>query len=289
MANNYGIRNANKLEHGIHYSDKTDTYYVNLGKCKTHSFPTYEDAKKFRDEIYEERAKLKTEKVKALLRKNEIDEIEQGRPYPYNAMEACSVPLENQDEEYFLSLLKCLTERELTCFEHYFEKGMTLAEVGKEFGVGRERIRQIVSKASRKLAVRMARREKEQELELKHLALVEDMKALNGYREQLVELFKEKGIYTKEMEIEFGSITTSEHRGKLNITILEKDIEDLDLSVRTNNVLRRAGVKNVDELICHTEDEVRHIRNMGKKSFKEIQDKLNKLGLSLKDEGGNGK
>lgn len=59
-------------------------------------------------------------------------------------------------------------------------------------------------------------------------------------------------------------------------------IEDLDLSVRSYNCLKRAGIQTVDELTQKTEDEMMRVRNLGKKSLKEVKDKLNELGLGFK-------
>ena len=59
-------------------------------------------------------------------------------------------------------------------------------------------------------------------------------------------------------------------------------IEDLDLSVRSYNCLKRAGIQTVDELTQKTEDEMMRARNLGKKSLKEVKDKLIELGLGFK-------
>lgn len=59
-------------------------------------------------------------------------------------------------------------------------------------------------------------------------------------------------------------------------------IEDLDLSVRSYNCLKRAGIQTVEELTLKTEDEMMRIRNLGKKSLKEVRDKLHELGLGFK-------
>ena len=59
-------------------------------------------------------------------------------------------------------------------------------------------------------------------------------------------------------------------------------IEDLDLSVRSYNCLKRAGIQTVDELTQKTEDEMMRVRNLGKKSLKEVKDKLIELGMSFK-------
>lgn len=59
-------------------------------------------------------------------------------------------------------------------------------------------------------------------------------------------------------------------------------IEDLDLSVRSYNCLKRAGIQTVDELCQKTEDEMMRVRNLGKKSMKEVKDKIEELGLHFK-------
>lgn len=60
-------------------------------------------------------------------------------------------------------------------------------------------------------------------------------------------------------------------------------IEDLDLSVRSYNCLKRAGIANVRELTQKTEAEMMKVRNLGKKSLKEVKDKLEEKGLGFKE------
>ena len=63
---------------------------------------------------------------------------------------------------------------------------------------------------------------------------------------------------------------------------LETTIEELDLSVRSFNCLKRANINTVEDLINKTEDEMMKVRNLGRKSLDEVIDKLNKLGFSLR-------
>ncbi len=63
---------------------------------------------------------------------------------------------------------------------------------------------------------------------------------------------------------------------------LEMTIEDLELSVRSFNCLKRAGINTVSELVQKTEDEMIKVRNLGKKSLEEVESKLTELNLSLK-------
>ena len=62
----------------------------------------------------------------------------------------------------------------------------------------------------------------------------------------------------------------------------DKKIEELDISVRSYNCLKRAGIQTLHELANKSEDEVLKLRSLGKKSFKEIKDKLKELGLNFR-------
>jgi DNA-directed RNA polymerase subunit alpha len=64
--------------------------------------------------------------------------------------------------------------------------------------------------------------------------------------------------------------------------ILEMNIEELDLSVRSYNCLKRAGINTVQELIKKTPEDMMKVRNLGKKSLAEVEGKLAELGLSLR-------
>ena len=63
--------------------------------------------------------------------------------------------------------------------------------------------------------------------------------------------------------------------------ILEMTIEDLDLSVRSFNCLKRAGINTVDDLINKSQEDMMKVRNLGKKSFEEVRAKLQSLGFDL--------
>ncbi len=64
--------------------------------------------------------------------------------------------------------------------------------------------------------------------------------------------------------------------------VLEMTIEELDMSVRSFNCLKRADIHTVEDLINKTEDEMIKVRNLGKKSLEEVKQKLEALGLGLK-------
>lgn len=66
--------------------------------------------------------------------------------------------------------------------------------------------------------------------------------------------------------------------------VLEITIEELDLSVRSFNCLKRAGINTVEDLISRTEEDMMKVRNLGRKSLEEVMGKLETLGLALKKE-----
>lgn len=87
-------------------------------------------------------------------------------------------------------------------------------------------------------------------------------------------------------------ITLTEHVNDVEIMVekeedkkekvLEMTIEELDLSVRSYNCLKRANINTVEELTQKSEEDMMKVRNLGKKSLEEVQQKLEELGLSLK-------
>ena len=66
--------------------------------------------------------------------------------------------------------------------------------------------------------------------------------------------------------------------------VLEMTIEELDLSVRSFNCLKRAGINTVEDLTNKSEDEMMKVRNLGRKSLEEVIEKLNSLGFKLNKE-----
>ena len=77
------------------------------------------------------------------------------------------------------------------------------------------------------------------------------------------------------------SIMVEKEEGKKE-KVLEMSIEELDLSVRSYNCLKRAGINTVEDLANKTEDEMMKVRNLGRKSLEEVLNKMAELGLSLK-------
>ncbi len=66
--------------------------------------------------------------------------------------------------------------------------------------------------------------------------------------------------------------------------VLEMTIEEMDLSVRSSNCLKRANINTIDELIKRTESDLSKVKNLGKRSLEEVIEKLKGYGLALKEE-----
>ena len=86
------------------------------------------------------------------------------------------------------------------------------------------------------------------------------------------------GLTDRVNDVEIMVEKEEEPKGKA----LEMTVEELDLSVRSYNCLKRAGINTVEELTQKTEEDMMKVRNLGKKSLEEVQKKLAELGLSLK-------
>lgn len=92
-------------------------------------------------------------------------------------------------------------------------------------------------------------------------------------------------------------INLSDHANKVEIMVekeeepkersLDMTIEELDLSVRSYNCLKRASINTLQELIQKSEEDMMKVRNLGKKSLEEVQQKLESLGLKLRSDSDN--
>ena len=97
-------------------------------------------------------------------------------------------------------------------------------------------------------------------------------KVLTEHLNLFVDLSDE--AYTADIMVE------KDDKGKEKV--LEMTIEELDLSVRSFNCLKRAGINTVAELVQRNQEDMMKVRNLGKKSLEEVEQKLVALGLSLK-------
>ena len=99
-------------------------------------------------------------------------------------------------------------------------------------------------------------------------------KVLNEHLNLFVDLSEE--VHNTEIMVEKDD--------KSNQKVLEMTIEELDLSVRSFNCLKRAGINTVEDLISKSEEDMMRVRNLGRKSLEEVVHKLNSLGFDLNRE-----
>ena len=97
-----------------------------------------------------------------------------------------------------------------------------------------------------------------------------------------LKLFQNMAGVSEEDEIEEGTFNEAEENDTAKI--MEMTIEDLDLSVRSYNCLKRANINTVANLTAKTEEEMMKVRNLGRKSLEEVKKKLQELGLALHKE-----
>ena len=91
-------------------------------------------------------------------------------------------------------------------------------------------------------------------------------------------------LFANLSEEMMGKTLLVEREETIKEKVLEMTIEELDMSVRSFNCLKRAGINTVEDLICKTEEDMIKVRNLGKKSLEEVIQKLHSLGLDLKHE-----
>jgi len=158
-----------------------------------------------------------------------------------------------------------LTEREVSVLNNYYFEEKTLEEVGKLYGVTRERIRQILAKALRKL--RHPQRRNLLENGMAYLDYVE-MEYQTRKEEEKDRLIAEKLARDAELEALRNELEPPED------TAENMHIRELGLSVRSYNCLLRAGYETVGDLKNTNELRLMKCRNLGKKSLAEVVNRI---------------
>lgn len=179
---------------------------------------------------------------------------------------------ENQKQGLEVALSK-LSEREQKVIELRFKDRFTLDECGRLLDVTRERVRQIEAKAIRKLRHPAYRR-------FYKYGISEVIKETEKYQKEITNLYEKK----KEAEELKATLDANERYLFAHGVLLDggAEIEELGLSIRPYNCLKRAGVGTIEELTNKTRGELMEIRNMGLGSLKEIELRLAERGMGLK-------
>ena len=191
-------------------------------------------------------------------------------------------------------ILANLTNREADVIRKRYIDMKTLKEIGSDFGVGNERIRQIEAKALRKM-----RREQclklfqrgawqwmmdlvDQEADYKARRMVGQMVSneLQFRLERAERILDEREA--EKLRIAMEDEEMRQAGGKAHLDSIK--IEELDLTVRSYNCLKRGGVDTVGDITEKTYGELMKVRNLGRKSLNEIVQKIAEMGLKLKEE-----
>ena len=175
-----------------------------------------------------------------------------------------------------------LTEREYNILMLRFVEGMTYEEAGYQYTVTRERIRQIEAKALRKMRGRKACREilqkgfyqwTQEQIRQRADAIVEER--IKQFKTQwLIDHPEPEYVAGDPVDPEIN-----ERAQKMQMTI-----EELDLSVRSYNCLKRANINTVGDLTKRSYNNLICVRNLGRKSLDEVVAKLEAMGLKLSEE-----
>ena len=210
--------------------------------------------------------------------------------YPYNLLTAVSNELwdealtEDQENGLAYAISK-LSTREQTCIIHYFKEEKNLEQCGRIYNVTRERVRQILAKALRKL--RNPIRYKYIRYGLVGSEIEGAIRKEKERYDHLRELLDSNNNMETGLEVQGIPYELPDGKGYTGWLSLEK----LDFSVRTYNCLKRwrlqedgHEIDNIYDLTGVTEKELLNCRNLGRRSVDEIKNKLAEYNLSLREE-----
>ena len=204
--------------------------------------------------------------------------IKEKKEYPQNLLSQVFVnglPTEMPDDvalvlEYIIQ--KTLTEREGRVLDMRYKRYMTMAAIGEEYGLRAERIRQIEAKAVRKLRHPSRSRYILMGMEgyINYLRDTAVDERLREYKKEIISLEKK-----------IAELTDTEYEEEKN-ELENAPLAELDLSVRTFNILYRAGYSTVKELLDADAEKIVSLPNLGLKNFSDLIDVLSEKGFGWK-------
>ena len=197
--------------------------------------------------------------------------------WPYNMLIKAFIidgeePLSDMQLAGLNKAMECFSERERYAVKLYFQDELTLDECGEILGVTRERVRQVIARALRKL-----RHPTRQNL----IVYGEDIRNLNSYLKHLYEVkneIAELEAYIEEHKDTYTELVKDDASFRKN----DLSIDELDLSVRSFNALKRKGIKWASEAAALANSgEIVKVRNLGRKSYLEIIERLKEKGFNV--------
>ena len=244
-------------------NEKTYEVIMTIGKIDyRRTFKTLEEAIKFRDNSRKNGTRINFEFPDDLIKELGL--------YEDNRLDIDYIEKHFEENFEYLLSRSFLTPREKVVLEGYYVKGYTLEAIGLQFGVTRERIKQILNKAIRRM---------KHPSRLDILKYGKELIEEQDDVEELTRQLKRKKQFLEQMNVELDE-NIKNIMGEVS---LSKPIKELDLSIRSLNCLRRADINTLDDLLNKTEEDMMKVRNLGRKSLKEIIRVLDDMGLHLKD------
>ena len=199
--------------------------------------------------------------------------------------------------DYVLAIDKILSTREYAVIFYRFHDRLTLEETGKIYDITRDRVRQIESKALRKLRspkiyrilkygvgwyrkfeeVRSDTYQSQNKEDFERLQKELEEAIINKDRDQVLRIFNtSKDILEKGFKIDVQHLSDGQHYYPL-----DTDVSDMELSVRSHNCLKRAGINTLEDILKVPIDEMWKIRNLGRRSSEEVIAKVKKMGYQM--------
>ena len=254
-------------------------------KCKNHSALTNIE--------YDELAKL-LELLYGDLNNKDDKNIDIDIEYPMNLIycifgykneiainDAKSIKEVEANIEYILDNL--MEAKEANILRMRFRGKLSLGEIAKGFGVTRERIRMIENKALRKMRHPMRAKAIFSPFKLSQ-EIKEKTDVLTLKKNELSDLITESMNHIKILSDALNNIGIEVKTNVKTEISYSLPLDEVGFSVRTYNCLKRGGYNTIKDICNATESDVMQVRNLGRRSFQEIRDKLLSYGLSFKSD-----
>lgn len=238
--------------------------YINNNSIKfKQNYDTLDEAVAARDNILRRLELQKIDQLKVNLKLKE---------YPYNLIDALDLEVCDVIETFELRvnrvMLEYMTPRDQYILMQVYTCQRTFEEIAKYMGISAQRVSQIHAKTLRKLYYH-------KKYLLTGIYSEPEHMAKKKFEEYILSM---RDSWTYESALDYIKNHTRSYP-----PIIEDSIDDLELSIRSSNCLKRAGITSVQQLTEKTVEDMMKIRNLGKKSLKEIRTKLQSLGWDFKD------
>lgn len=208
---------------------------------------------------------------------NLIIDIEKRYNTGIHLSQGIDIPIKIDEQELPKYLTKILDDKTCQIILERYKEVQTLKYIGKKYSLTSERVRQIIERALYMLG---------NSIKIKEIAWI----PYQVYETKSKELKLLESKYNDLLSVLKETFKNSEARDVLESCLLKNtdakniDIEDLDLSVRAYNALKRAGYNTIDDIISTDLKKLIKTRNLGKRCFDEVVSKINELGFEFKEE-----